>query len=167
MVEAFYALRLIRGNHYDFECMTCFQNYLLIGTKSGQILIYEITPSANNHPDVFVPSISVEVQYVQSKTIEFTYNTDISSNGLSPSLPSLNVRLCATHNICKKRVLQLQIVHEYQFFLALTEFHLAAYSLRDRQLVAVVPNSKGATYFAIIYQSESKNHSISDGMILY
>lgn len=153
MHQVFYPLRLIRGTHYDFECITCFQNYLLVGTKSGQLLIYEITSSVPNHPDVFVPMIMGQEQSASKKPLEFTPLADTSTSKAFSSFPALNVRLCATHNLCKKRVLQLQAVPEYGFFLALTEFQLAAHNLSNRQLIAVVPNSKGATYFTIMYQS--------------
>ena len=165
MHEAFYAFRLIRGNHYDFECISCFRNYLLVGTKSGQILIYEITPSVNNHPDVFIPSIPADGQFVPSKTIEFSSTTSSPVNEIPPPLPNLNVRLCATHSLCKKRVLQIQTVPEYGFFLALSEFHLGAYSLRNRELIAVVPNSRGATHFAIQYQSACNKRVCANGML--
>ncbi|EUB56684.1 hypothetical protein EGR_08412 [Echinococcus granulosus] len=141
MHQAFYPIRLIRGTHYDFECITCFQNYLLIGTKSGQLLIYEITSSVSNHPDVFIPMILGQDQSAPHKPLEFTLPVDSPTNQAFPALPSLNVRLCATHNLCKKRVLQLQAIPEYGFFLALTEFQLTAHNLSNRQLIAVVPNN--------------------------
>ncbi|KAL5970135.1 Vam6/Vps39-like protein, partial [Taenia solium] len=168
MHQVFYPLRLIRGTHYDFECITCFQNYLLVGTKSGQLLIYAITSSVSNHPDVFVPIIMGQEQSVPRKPLEFTPLVDIPGNKAFPTLPALNVRLCATHNLCKKRVLQLQAVPEYGFFLALTEFQLAAHNLSNRQLIDVVPNSRGATYFTIMYQSPTpefkKNAGVNDAV---
>ncbi|VDK34283.1 unnamed protein product [Taenia asiatica] len=168
MHQVFYPLRLIRGTHYDFECITCFQNYLLVGTKSGQLLIYAITSSVPNHSDVFVPIIMGQEQSVPQKPLEFTPLVDVPTNKAFPTLPALNVRLCATHNLCKKRVLQLQAVPEYGFFLALTEFQLAAHNLSNRQLIDVVPNSKGATYFTIMYQSPTpefkRNASVDDAV---
>nr|CDS22825.1 Vam6:Vps39 protein [Echinococcus granulosus] len=101
-------------------------------------------------------------QSAPHKPLEFTLPVDSPTNQAFPALPSLNVRLCATHNLCKKRVLQLQAIPEYGFFLALTEFQLTAHNLSNRQLIAVVPNSKGATYFTIMYQSptpEFKKHA--------
>ncbi|KAL5111392.1 Vam6/Vps39-like protein [Taenia crassiceps] len=168
MHKVFYPIRLIRGTHYDFECITCFQNYLLVGTKSGQLLIYEITPSAPIHPDVFVPTVLGQEESALQKPLEFTSPVDLPTNKAFPPLPALNVRLCATHNLCKKRILQLEAISEYGFFLALTEFQLAAYNLSNRQLIAVVPNSKGATYFTIMYQSPTpvckKNSSVNDAV---
>nr|CDS31910.1 Vam6:Vps39 protein [Hymenolepis microstoma] len=149
MHKAFTAIRLIRGNHYDFECITCFKNYLLIGTKSGQILIYEFTPLEANSDDFFIPSASDQKQ--SRKTVKFTVIDKISEE--EPALPTFRVKLCVSHNLCKKRIQQLQAVPEYGFFLVLTEFQLSAHSLSNRQLVSVLPNSKGATVFAIQYQS--------------
>lgn len=149
MHRAFTAIRLIRGNHYDFECMTCFQNYLLIGTKSGQILIYEITPLDANSDDVFIPSVSNQIK-PSRKMVKFTTLHNPSEE--EPVLPSLNVRLCVSHNLCKKRIQQLQAVPEYGFFLVLTDFQLSAHNLSNRQLVSVLPNSKGAACFTIQYQ---------------
>uniref|UniRef100_A0A5K3G2G1 CNH domain-containing protein n=1 Tax=Mesocestoides corti TaxID=53468 RepID=A0A5K3G2G1_MESCO len=152
MHEAFYPIRLIRNNHYEFESISCFQNYLLIGTKTGQILFYEITPSVPRHPKAFI-GLTAWPATTPSRPTEFTPLVEAESVDSVPSpLPSFNVRICATHNLCKKRVLQLQAVPEHGFFLALTEFQLAAYQLSDRQLIAVVPNSKGATHFAVMYQ---------------
>ncbi|VDD78062.1 unnamed protein product [Mesocestoides corti] len=127
-------------------------NYLLIGTKTGQILFYEITPSVPRHPKAFI-GLTAWPATTPSRPTEFTPLVEAESVDSVPSpLPSFNVRICATHNLCKKRVLQLQAVPEHGFFLALTEFQLAAYQLSDRQLIAVVPNSKGATHFAVMYQ---------------
>lgn len=151
MHKAFRAVRLIRGNHYDFESITCFENYLLIGTKSGQILMYEITPLEVNSDDVFVPALSIQTE-LSKKTTKFTTSVNDPSESSSNS-PTLNVKLCVSHNFSKKRIQQLQAVPEYGFFLVLTEFQLSAHSLSNRQLVAVVPNSKGASCFAIQYQS--------------
>lgn len=161
MHKAFTAIRLIRGNHYDFECITCFQNYLLIGTKSGQILIYEITPLDAN-ADVFIPPINDQISSKNKITFKPIERLPEESN----VLPSLKVKLCVSHNLCKKRIQQLQAVPEYGFFLVLTEFQLSAHSLSNRQLVSVLPNSKGATSFAIQYQSaitEPKKIVIANG----
>ncbi|VDO05129.1 unnamed protein product [Rodentolepis nana] len=141
--------QLIRGNHYDFECITCYQNYLLIGTKSGQILIYEFTPLEVNSDNVFIPSITDQKR--PRKIVKFTTIDKIAEE--EPALPTLKVKLCVSHNLCKKRIQQIQAVPEYGFFLVLTEFQLAAHSLSNRQLVSVLPNSKGATVFGIQYQS--------------
>ncbi|KAM7541234.1 hypothetical protein Aperf_G00000043389 [Anoplocephala perfoliata] len=153
MHKAFHAIRLIRGNHYDFECITCFENYLLIGTKSGQILMYEITPLEVNSDDVFIPTLSNQTK-PSNKVTNFTTSIDTPTEN-SSNPPTLNVKLCVSHNFYKKRIQQLQAVPEYRFFLVLTEFQLSAHSLSNRQLIAVIPNSKGASCFAIQYQYPS------------
>lgn len=172
MHEAFSPIRLIKNNHYEFESLSCYQNYLLLGTKSGLLLIYEIVPATKSHPNVFIPPVeqvlvdgdaSPTLQHQRSITtpnISEILNGSIVETSGTP-LPSFNVRVCATHNLGKKRILQLQAVPEYGFFLALTELQLAAYRLSDRQLIAVVPNSKGASNFAIMYQSTASRPTLA------
>lgn len=152
MHDAFYPIRLIHNNLYEFESLSCFQNYLLIGTTAGKLLIYKITPTVIHHPLAFIPpEIAPEIP---PNLLEFNPidNTNAPSPVRTP-LPTFNVHVCATHNLAKKRIIKLHAVPEYGMFLALTEYQLAAYQLSDRQLVAVVPNSTGASLFSVMYQS--------------
>ncbi|VDN19408.1 unnamed protein product [Dibothriocephalus latus] len=160
MHEAFYPIRLIKNNHYEFESIACYQNYLLLGAKSGLLLIYEVVPASDTQAKAFVPPDKPEKLTRQVKPL--VLSTDDGGiavesgqhmTAASFELPSFNVRVCATHHLSKKRIMQLRAVPEYGIFLALTDLHLAAYRLSDRQLVAVVPNSKGTSHFAVIFKS--------------
>ncbi|BHF60989.1 Vam6/Vps39-like protein [Sparganum proliferum] len=167
MHEAFYPIRLIKNNHYEFESISCYQNYLLLGAKSGLLLIYEVVPANNSQTKAFVPpdkpdrrTRQVEPLVLSADDGEIAGNPRQDKAAVNFELPSFNVRVCATHHLSKKRVLQLRAVPEYGLFLALTDLHLAAYRLSDRQLVAVVPNSRGASHFAVLFKAGSDSRSM-------
>uniref|UniRef100_A0A0X3P3Z9 Vam6/Vps39-like protein n=1 Tax=Schistocephalus solidus TaxID=70667 RepID=A0A0X3P3Z9_SCHSO len=167
MHEAFYPIRLIKNNHYEFESISCYQNYLLLGAKSGLLLIYEVVPASNTQAKAFVPSDKPEKLTRQVEPLKLSTNdgeiageSERDTTIANFDIPSFNVRVCATHHLSKKRVMQLCAVPEYGLFLALTDLHLAAYRLSDRQLVAVVPNSKGASHFAVIFKAGSDSRPV-------
>ncbi|CAH8519299.1 unnamed protein product [Dicrocoelium dendriticum] len=156
MHEAFLPICLLRNYPYALECLTCYDNFLLVGTKQGLLLVYEITPKSLSHPVYFIPSINPRP--ISKKTVRLSLRNDIleqpeapDPHALPAAAPIFSTRVHTTRTFGRKPILQLAAIPELDLLLALAEGQMNVYQLQNCQLIATVPTSKGATVFAYYY----------------
>ncbi|CAL8106488.1 unnamed protein product [Calicophoron daubneyi] len=153
MHEAFLPIRLLRDYPYALESLTCYDNFLLVGTKQGLLLVYELTPNTISHPVYFIPPFATRPSYL-SKSVspnledEPTPDQSESEGPATVPPPTFSTRVHITRTFGKKPILQLAAIPEIDILLALAEGHMNAYQLKNCQLITTVPNSKGASVFA-------------------
>ncbi|CAH8514122.1 unnamed protein product [Heterobilharzia americana] len=142
---AFLPIRLLSDYPYPLECLTCYDNFLLVGTKQGLLLVYELTPKITSHHEFFIPSLSCLNGHLK----EIPFKEEISSDPISPSpLPSFFTHVKITRTLGRKPITQLAAIAEFNILLALAEGRMSVYQLPNCQLITTVPNSKGASLFA-------------------
>ncbi|KAK4469869.1 hypothetical protein MN116_007377 [Schistosoma mekongi] len=144
MFSAFLPVRLLSDYPYPLECLTCYDNFLLVGTKQGLLLVYELTPKATNHPEFFIPNLNCLSSH--SKVIPFTQ--EIASDTVSSSpIPAFFTHVKITRTLGKKPIIQLTAIPEFDILLALADGRMSVYQLQNCQLITSVPNSKNAGLF--------------------
>ncbi|VDO72020.1 unnamed protein product [Schistosoma curassoni] len=145
MYSAFVPIRLLSDYPYPLECLTCYDNFLLVGTKQGLLLVYELTPKIASHPEFFIPNLSCLNNHLK----EIPFKNEIQSNAVSSSspLPTFFTHVKITRTLGKKPITQLTAISELNLLLALAEGRMSVYQLQNCQLITSVPNSKGSGLF--------------------
>ncbi|CAH8526043.1 unnamed protein product [Schistosoma haematobium] len=145
MYSAFVPIRLLSDYPYPLECLTCYDNFLLVGTKQGLLLVYELTPKIASHPEFFIPNLSCLNNHLK----EIPFKNEIQSNAVSSSspLPTFFTHVKITRTLGKKPITQLTAIPELNLLLALAEGRMSVYQLQNCQLITSVPNSKGSGLF--------------------
>ncbi|KAH8861921.1 Vam6/Vps39-like protein [Schistosoma japonicum] len=144
MYSAFLPVRLLSDYPYPLECLTCYDNFLLVGTKQGLLLVYELTPKVTNHPEFFIPNLNCLSSH--PKVIPFTHEI-ISDTVSSPPIPAFFTHVKITRTLGKKPITQLTAIPEFDILLALADGRMSVYQLQNCQLITSVPNSKNAGLF--------------------
>lgn len=157
MHDAFLPICLLRDYPYALECLACHDNFLLVGTKQGLLLVYELTPRSLTHEIYFIPPINT--RFTPRKALPLNMIT--SGTGImkldesgSPGTevhtppPAFSKRVRSTRTLGKKPILQLAAIPELDMLLALAEGKMNAYQLQNYQLITTVPNSRSATVFS-------------------
>lgn len=183
MHEAFLCICLLKDYPYALECLTSYNNILLVGTKQGLLLVYEITPKCSSHPTYFVPPLVARFTPNNKKVVTLSL-TDVdgySASSLPTNVPvspattnttdapRFATRMLSTRTLGSKPILKLSAVPELDLLLALSNGSLSAYRLQNCQLITTVAQSKGASEFAhCLYYSMDKrdaffNHFSSSG----
>ncbi|KAF6774351.1 hypothetical protein AHF37_06119 [Paragonimus kellicotti] len=158
MHEAFLPICLLRDYPYRLVCLTCYDNFLLVGTKQGLLLVYELTPKLLTHLDYFIPPIHPRLVPKKCVRINFEGNEPISTTTLDPDAPvasppplpppSFSTKVHTTRTFGSGPILQLEALPDVDLLLALAGGQMNVYQLQNYQLVTTVPLSKGANLFA-------------------
>ncbi|CAH8508674.1 unnamed protein product, partial [Schistosoma rodhaini] len=158
MYSAFVPIRLLSDYPYPLECLTCYDNFLLVGTKQGLLLVYELTPKIASHPEFFIPNLSCLNNHLK----EIPFKNEIQSDAASSPtpLPTFFTHVKITRTLGKKPITQLTAIPEFNLLLALAEGRMSVYQLQNCQLITSVPNSKGAGLFTH-YMQYSKVSTVS------
>ncbi|OON19035.1 hypothetical protein X801_05104 [Opisthorchis viverrini] len=155
MHEAFFPICLLRDYPYALECLTCYDNFLIVGTKQGLLLVYEVTPKSLNHPVYFIPPITYRDgprKSIRLRLDDLSLTSDSTtaqgSDVSSVPHPSFSTRVYTTRTFGRKPILQLTALPDLDLLLALADGQMNVYQLQNYQLVTIVPMSKGASLFA-------------------
>ncbi|KAA3677626.1 Vam6/Vps39-like protein vacuolar protein sorting-associated protein 39 [Paragonimus westermani] len=157
MHEAFLPICLLRDYPYRLICLTCYDNFLLVGTKQGLLLVYELTPKLLTHLDHFIPPIHPRLVPKKCVRINFEGNEPISTSTPDPNAPaasppppppSFSTKVHTTRTFGSGPILQLEALPDVDLLLALAGGQMNVYQLQNYQLVTTVPLSKGANLFA-------------------
>ncbi|KAF7259332.1 hypothetical protein EG68_04225 [Paragonimus skrjabini miyazakii] len=174
MHEAFLPICLLRDYPYRLVCLTCYDNFLLVGTKQGLLLVYELTPKLLTHLDYFIPPIHPRLVPKKCVRINFEGNDPISANTLDPNAPaasppppSFSTKVHTTRTFGSGPILQLEALPDVDLLLALAGGQMNVYQLQNYQLVTTVPLSKGANLFAHCTLSvrDKKNNKSSSPIV--
>ncbi|GAA38353.2 Vam6/Vps39-like protein [Clonorchis sinensis] len=177
MHEAFFPICLLRDYPYALECLTCYDNFLIVGTKQGLLLVYEVTPKSLNHPVYFIPPITYRDgprKSIRLKLDDLSPTSDSTtaqcSDVSSVPQPSFSTRVYTTRTFGRKPILQLTALPDLDLLLALADGQMNVYQLQNYQLVTIVPMSKGASLFAYFtapakgkQESNSTKGTVSSG----
>ncbi|TPP67793.1 Vam6/Vps39 protein [Fasciola gigantica] len=158
MHDAFLPICSLRDYPYALECLACHDNFLLVGTKQGLLLIYEVTPKSLNHATYFVPpmttrmvprkAIPLNLKANKDEILRLDESAESPGTGIHAPPPAFSNRVHTTRTLGKKPILQLAAIPELDMLLALAEGKMNVYQLQNYQLITMVPNSRGATVFA-------------------
>lgn len=140
MYSAFLPICLLNDYPYSLECLACYDNYLLVGTKQGILLVYELTPKSFNCMDYFIPPNDVTRKLTsESEEIKF--------DGKLMSIPSFYTHVKYTRTLGKKPINQMNAIPELDLLLVLIEGRLNVYELNNCQFISAISESKGTSLF--------------------
>lgn len=139
----------------NIECILAYDDYLLVGTKQGHLLMYHVFPSpvrnGHTHGSALAVHGSPPLQSPPNGALRSVPSPD---NGLTHPDPGWTVQLMRTNKFfSKKSIVQLAAVPEYSILVALADGIISVHDLdlavTNFPAICSVSRTKGASAFTL------------------